>query len=563
MTSPSSTDHTPPIASMSDRIELFDTTLRDGTQGEHVNLTARDKLRIAQKLDAFGIGIIEGGWPGSNPTDREFFERARDVEWQNAAICAFGSTRRPGFAPEDDSSLQAMLEAGTSVVSVFGKSWTLHAEVALGVSRAENVDLIGSTVEYLKSTGRRVIYDAEHFFDGFADDAEYALETLLAAQEAGADVLVLCDTNGGTLPHTVFDVVNEVRRRTNTVLGIHAHNDGGCATANSLAAIRAGARHVQGTINGLGERCGNADLCTVIPGLQLKLGYDCVDAGSLRRLAELSNFVNEVANLDPVDSRPYVGRSAFAHKGGVHVSAVMKDPKAYEHLEPETVGNRRRVLVSDLSGRSNVRFKAQELGLEIREESAAGRAVERLKTLEHLGYSFEGAEASFELLLRDVQEGHRPYFELERFHVRSEMNGGSTTCTEATIAVRVGEGRALVAAEGTGPVDALSNALHSALCEFYGGLSGVRLTDYKVRVVSPEDGTAAAVRVLVEHRDDQGAWNTVGVSNNILEASARALSDAFRYYLLRSGATPVIAQPATEVALALAAHARAPASATA
>jgi 2-isopropylmalate synthase len=525
---------------MSERIELFDTTLRDGTQGEHVNLTARDKLRIAQKLDAFGIGIIEGGWPGSNPTDREFFERAQDVEWANAMICAFGSTRRPGVAPEDDPSLHAMLAAETPVVSVFGKSWTLHAEVALGVSRSENVELIGSTVAYLKTTGRRVIYDAEHFFDGYADDAEYALETLLAAQEAGADVLVLCDTNGGTLPHTVFDVVSHVRRRSSAMIGIHAHNDGGCATANSLAAIHAGARHVQGTINGLGERCGNADLCTVIPGLQLKLGYDCVSPSSLRHLAELSNFVNEVANLDPVDARPYVGRSAFAHKGGVHVSAVMKDPRAYEHLEPETIGNRRRVLVSDLSGRSNVRFKAQELGLEIREESAAGRAVEKLKALEHLGYSFEGAEASFELLLRDVQDGHRPYFELERFHVRSEMNGTVGAFTEATIAVRVGSERTLVAAEGTGPVDALSNALHMALCRFYDGISGVRLTDYKVRVVSPEDGTAAAVRVLVEHRDDAGAWNTVGVSNNILEASALALSDAFRYYLLRTGTAPLL-----------------------
>jgi 2-isopropylmalate synthase len=520
---------------MSERIELFDTTLRDGTQGEHVNLTARDKLRIATRLDAFGIDIIEGGWPGSNPTDREFFERARDVDWTHAKICAFGSTRRNGIAPEDDPSLAAMLETRTPVVSIFGKSWTLHAEVALGVSRDENLELIRSSVAYLKAHGRRVIYDAEHFFDGYVDDSEYALDTLLAAQEAGADVLVLCDTNGGTLPHDIYNIVSDVRRRTVQTLGIHAHNDAACAAANSLAAVRAGARHVQGTINGLGERCGNANLCSVIPSLQLKLGYSCIEDARLATLSELAHFVDDVANLDSVDSRPYVGRSAFAHKGGVHVSAVMKDPRAYEHLEPETVGNRRRVLVSDLSGRSNIRFKAQELGVDLAEDSIAGQAVERLKNLEHLGYSFEGAEASFELLLRDIQDGHRPYFELERFHVRSEMSEQSPRCTEATIAVRVGAERELVAAEGTGPVDALSKALHAALCRFYTGLSSVRLSDYKVRVVSPEDGTAAAVRVLVEHRDAAGAWNTVGVSANILEASAIALSDAFRYYLLRSG----------------------------
>ncbi|MFW5972539.1 MAG: citramalate synthase [Bacteroidota bacterium] len=522
---------------MSHRIELFDTTLRDGTQGEHVNLSAKDKVRIARRLDAFGIDIIEGGWPGSNPTDLEFFERAHDVDWQHSRICAFGSTRRAGFAPEDDPNLSAMLRADTPVVSMFGKSWTLHAEVALGVSREENLELIRSSVAFMKAAGREVIYDAEHFFDGYADDPEYAVATILAAEAAGADVIVLCDTNGGTLPHEVFEVVSDVKPRISRALGIHAHNDGGCATANSLAAVRAGCRHVQGTINGLGERCGNADLCTVIAGLQLKLGYACVSAEQLQHLADVSRFVDEVANLDPVGARPYVGRSAFAHKGGVHVSAVMKEPRAYEHLEPETVGNRRRVLVSDLSGRSNVRYKAAELGIDLDEQNVASRAVERLKTLEHVGYSFEGAEASFELLVRDLQHEPVDFFELERFHVHSH-NQSPSDCTEATIAVRVGSQRALVASEGIGPVDALSKALHAALCRFYGGLSGVRLADYKVRVVSPEDGTAAAVRVLIEHRSDSDAWHTVGVSTNILEASAIALTDGFRYFLLKSGVAP-------------------------
>jgi 2-isopropylmalate synthase len=518
-------------------IEIFDTTLRDGTQGEHVSLSARDKLRIARRLDAFGIDIIEGGWPGSNPTDREFFERARDEQWNHARLCAFGSTRRPAFAPEDDPSLQAMLETGTPTVSIFGKSWTLHAEVALGVTRDENLELIRSSVAYLKAAGREVVYDAEHFFDGYRDGAAYALETLAAAAEAGADTLVLCDTNGGTLPHDVFDVVTIVRARFAQRLGIHTHNDAGCAAANTIAAVRAGARHVQGTINGLGERCGNADLCVVIPSLQAKLGFACLPASALGRLAELSGFVDDVANLDPVDARPYVGRSAFAHKGGVHVSAVMKDPRAYEHLPPEEVGNRRRVLVSDLSGRSNVRYKAEELGIEL-EDAAAARAVERMKELEHLGYAFEGAEASFELLVRQTQGADTDYFSLERFHVRSEMNGGSAGCTEATIALRVGEERALVAAEGSGPVDALSHALRQALCQFYGNLADVRLSDYKVRVLNPEDGTGAQVRVLVEHRHEGTAWHTVGVSANILEASAAALSDGLRYFLLRHGVLP-------------------------
>ncbi len=526
-----------PDRTESDRtVELFDTTLRDGTQGEHVTLTAHDKLRIARKLDRFGIDVIEGGWPGSNPKDQEFFEMAKDVEWEHAKMCAFGSTRRVQFAPEDDPNLHAMLRADTPVVSLFGKSWTLHVEVALGVSREDNLDLISSSIAFLRANGRRVVYDAEHFFDGFSEDREYALETLRAAMEAGAHVLVLCDTNGGTMPSKVSHVVREVRGALDARLGIHTHNDGGCAVANSLVAVEAGVRHVQGTINGIGERCGNADLTSVVPGLQIKLGYSCVPEERLKELTDLAHFVNEVANLDPIDRTAYVGRSAFAHKGGIHVSAVMKDPRAYEHLVPEEVGNRRRVLVSDLSGRSNVRYKAQELGLELGEHDEAARAVQRIKELEHLGYEFEGAEASFELLLRKIQGEETDFFNLERLRVRSELNDDGADCSEATIVVRVEGRRELIVAEGVGPVDALSNALRKVLVAFYPGLEALRLADYKVRVVSPEEGTGAYVRVLVEHTDGAATWSTVGVSANILDASWHAIADGVRYHLMRTGA---------------------------
>ena len=520
-------------------VELFDTTLRDGTQGEHVSLTARDKLRIAKRLDHFGIGIIEGGWPGSNPKDQEFFELARDVDWVQARICAFGSTRRVQYAPEDDPNLQAILAAETPVVSLFGKSWTLHVEVALGVTREENLELIRSSVEYLKAHGKHVVYDAEHFFDGYLNDRVYALETLGAAASAGADVLALCDTNGGTLPGTLGRIVGDVAGRFEAVLGIHAHNDSGCAAANSIIAVQAGARHVQGTINGIGERCGNADLTAIVPGLQLKLGYACVAPDRMRELTDLSHFVYEVANLDPVGRSAYVGRSAFAHKGGIHVSAVMKEPAAYEHLMPEQVGNKRRVLVSDLSGRSNVRYKAKELGLDLGEADDAARAVKRIKDLEHLGYEFEGAEASFELLLRQIQGEEAEFFSLERLRVQSELSDAGADATQATVALRVDGRRELLVAEGVGPVDALSNALRGVLIAFYPSLEQVHLADYKVRVVSPEDGTAAYVRVLVEHKNGNETWNTVGVSTNILEASWQAIADGIRYALMREGAKPI------------------------
>ncbi len=518
---------------MTDTVEVFDTTLRDGTQGEHVTLSARDKIRIAQKLDAFGIDVIEGGWPGSNPKDQAFFERAQSEDWLDTSVCAFGSTRHASHAPPEDPNLQALIEAGTDVVSLFGKSWILHVEEALGVSLEANLDLIRSSIAFLRDHGKRVIYDAEHFFDGYADDPEYALQTLRAAAEAGADTLVLCDTNGGSLPHDIHEVTSTVRAKFDGALGIHAHDDGGCAVANSLAAVRAGARHVQGTINGLGERCGNADLCSVIPDLQLKMGFDCVPDDRLGDLTDLSRFANEIANLDPEGGAPYVGRSAFAHKGGVHVSAVMKEPSTYEHVAPDSVGNRRRALVSDLSGRSNVRYKAEELGIELDDDSAAD-AVEQIKELEHLGYEFQGAEASFELLLRTLQNEVPDFFGLERMRVWSGQDEAGDQTVEASLALTVQEQRRLAVAEGNGPVDALSNALRDGLETFYPHLGAVRLTDYKVRVLTPQDGTAATVRVLIEHSDGTETWNTVGVSANILDASWQALADGLRYYLLHA-----------------------------
>ena len=530
---------------MPDTIEVFDTTLRDGTQGEHVTLSARDKMRIARRLDAFGIDVIEGGWPGSNPKDQAFFENARTEEWPHASICAFGSTRHASNVPSEDANLQALIEAATDVVSIFGKSWTLHVEQALGVSRETNLDLIRSSVAFLREHGKRVIYDAEHFFDGFADHPEYALRTLRAAAEAGADTLVLCDTNGGSLPHDIYDVTAAVYEDFDTTLGIHAHNDGGCAVANSLAAVRAGARHVQGTINGLGERCGNADLCAVIPDLQLKMGVDCVPPDQLDDLVDLSRFTNEVANLDPDDGAPYVGRSACTHKGGVHVSAVMEAPSTYEHVEPNVVGNRRRALVSDLSGRSNIQYKAEEMGIDLGSDAAA-QAVERIKELEHLGYEFQGAEASFELLLRTLQDEVPDFFSLDRMRVWSGQDDETQT-VEASLALTVQDERTLAVAEGNGPVDALSNAMREGLLSFYPSLDGVRLSDYKVRVLTPQDGTAATVRVLIEHGDGARTWNTVGVSENILDASWQALADGMRYALFHTAPTPT-ARPAPDPA---------------
>ena len=524
-----------------DRIQLFDTTLRDGTQGEGVSFSAEDKVRIARRLDRFGIDYMEGGWPGSNPKDVEFFQRIRDVKLERARVTAFGSTRRAGVAPEHDANLQAIVAAGVSVASIFGKSWDFHVTHALGTTLEENLRMISDSVRFLTAHGMEVIYDAEHFFDGYKRCRTYALETLAAAWEAGASVLVLCDTNGGTMPHEVYDIVLEVGERLGAPLGIHAHNDCGLGVANSLAAVRAGARHVQGTINGFGERCGNADLVQVIPNLQLKMGYHCVAPEQLRSLTDLSRFVSELANRAPNDHHPFVGRSVFAHKGGIHVSAVLKHPETYEHIPPEMVGNERRVLVSELSGGSNVIYKARERGIELAKDSPALKeVVATIKNLEHQGYYFEAAEGSFELLLKKAVGRYRPYFALEGLRlIIAKDDMGEEPSAEAIIKVRVGDAVVHTAAEGNGPVNALDNALRKALVDVYPQLARIHLTDYTVRVLNEDGGTGAKVRVLIQSACDGRSWGTVGVSTNIIEASWIALVDSVEYGLMLCGVEPL------------------------
>jgi 2-isopropylmalate synthase len=527
---------------MSERIEIYDTTLRDGAQGEGVNFSVEDKCRIAEHLDALGVDFIEGGWPGSNPRDVEFFERARALRLGHARLAAFGATRRKSFSCETDPSIQALLRAETPVVTVFGKSWGLHVTEALRLSHEENLEIINDTVRYLAARVACLIYDAEHFFDGYRADPAYALSTLRAAAEGGPARIVLCDTNGGSLPEWVGRATREVAESVGAPLGVHCHNDGELAVANTLAAVSAGALHVQGTINGYGERCGNANLCSVIPNLELKLGRETnVGRARLGRLRETARTVSELANLALAPSAPFVGASAFAHKGGVHVSAVEREPRTYEHIEPEWVGNRRRVLVSDLSGRANLLAKARELGLELPEER---RVLEELKRLEHGGYEFEAAEASFELLVRRMEGSHRPYFELLGFRVIDEHRGALMPMSEATIRVRVGGRVEHTAASGTGPVNALDHALRRALEKFYPSLAEVRLVDYKVRVLTGSlSGTASLVRVLITSGDGRSQWGTVGVSSNIVEASWRALVDAVEYKLVKDGVLP---QPGVE-----------------
>lgn len=518
---------------MSIHIEIFDTTLRDGTQGEKVCLSAIDKIRIAKRLDSFGVDYIEGGWPGSNPKDMEFFRLASEDQFSHSKIVAFGSTCRAGSDPGDDKNIQFLLDADTSTVSIFGKSWLLHVNQALKISPQENLDIINKSVRYLKEHGKEIIYDAEHFFDGYKNNPDYALKTLQAAEAAGADTLVLCDTNGGTLPHEVSKIVEEVRPLTTAKLGIHAHNDCDLAVANSIAAVAAGCQHVQGTINGYGERCGNTNLCSVIPNLQIKQNYRCVPVSSLNKLTSLSSFVSELANVGHNTRMPFTGRSAFAHKGGVHVSAVMKNETTYEHIQPENVGNKRRVLMSDLSGKSNVLYKAKELGFDIDKSGAnVPEIVERLKSLENEGFQFEAAEASFELLVKKMSEPFSDFFELEGFRVIMERDASGESRSEATIRVNVQGQLEHSAAEGNGPVHALDGALRKALCKFYPDIADVILKDYKVRVLNEKDGTGAKVRVLIDSGKNESSWGTVGVSKNIVDASWQALADSMNFYLM-------------------------------
>jgi 2-isopropylmalate synthase len=541
-------------------IQIYDTTLRDGTQREGMALSVEDKLKIARELDGFGIPLIEGGWPGSNPKDAEFFRRAKSEQWQQATICAFGATRRANAAVADDPNIIALLEAETAICTIVGKSWTLHVTDVLETTLDENLRMIAESVAYLRSQGRRVLYDAEHFFDGYRADPAYALATIRAAAEAGAECIILCDTNGGSLPGWVGQVVGEVKaaleqnkaqqnreQRAEDAdlkpgslfsapgsprIGIHTHNDGELAVANSLAAIEAGATHVQGTINGYGERCGNANLVAIIANLQLKMNLPVVSDTQLARLMDLSRYVAAVANLSPDEHAAYVGRSAFAHKGGIHVAAVAKVEHSYQHIDPVLVGNQRRVVVSELSGRGNVRMRAEELGLKINGNEKA--VLERIKALEHLGFQYEAAEGSFELLIRRADPAYRAPFELLDAMVVVEQRHGRPMLAEATVKIRVDDEIVHTAAEGNGPVNALDRAMRKALLPFYPELAAVHLVDYKVRILDEQSATAAITRVLIEAARGDERWSTVGCSANIIEASWQALTDSLELPLLRT-----------------------------
>jgi len=514
------------------KIQIYDTTLRDGSQGENISFSLEDKLHIVKKLDDLGVDYIEGGWPGSNAKDLEFFHRAQDLKLKHAKVAAFGSTRHPRHPAAQDPNLLALVEAHTPVVTIFGKTWDLHVKLALGISLKENLDVIRESVAFLKSQGREVIYDAEHFFDGFKADSAYALETLKVAKEAGADLLVLCDTNGGTLTSDLREWFQAASQHVKAPLGIHTHNDSEMAVANAIAAVELGAVQVQGTMNGYGERCGNANLCSVIPNIELKLGMHSIGKENLKRLAEVSYYISEMANLPPRQDLPYVGKSAFAHKGGIHVSAVMKAAAAYEHVDPAVVGNERRVLVSELSGKSNILYKAVERGLKIDKSSPAAKlVVDKLKEMEHSGYQFEGAEASFEILFDKLVHNAKDFFELDGFRVITEKKGANESSSEAVIKLRVEGTEEHTAAEGVGPVSALDRALRKSLTTFFPCIGELRLTDYKVRVLNPESATNAKVRVLIESSDGRESWNTVGVSENLIEASWRALVDSIAYKL--------------------------------
>jgi 2-isopropylmalate synthase len=516
-------------------LRLYDTTLRDGTQREGLSLSVDDKVKIARALDRLGLDYIEGGWPGSNPKDAEFFRRIREEPLRHARIAAFGSTRRADGRCEDDGNLRALLEAETAVVTIVGKSSTLHVDRVLETTREENLRMIGESVAFLKRAGKEVIYDAEHFFDGYELDPAYALETLAAAEAAGADCLVLCDTNGGTLPDAFRDRVCLVRDRVHAPVGVHPHNDAGLAVANALAAVQAGASHVQGTINGYGERCGNLDLVPLIATLQLKLGVHVLEAAALSRLTEASRFVSEVANQHPDPHAPYVGRSAFAHKGGIHVAAIAKVPESYQHIDPAAVGNELRVVVSEVSGRRNVRMRAEALGLPAGENEAA--VLQRIKELEHRGFQFEAADGSFEMLLRRAAPGYRPPFVMEDFTVIVEKRGGEGSRSQATVKMRVGEEWMHTAAEGDGPVNALDRAVRKALLPHFPDLADVHLVDYKVRIVDEHLGTGARPRVVIESARGSERWSTVGCSENIIEASWLALCDGLELALLRTANT--------------------------
>lgn len=512
-------------------IQIYDTTLRDGTQSEGFNLSANDKVRIAQKLDELGVAFIEGGWPGSNPKDVEFFERARDMQWRHALITAFGSTCRVKGGPEDDANIKALLDSQTPVCAIFGKTWTLHVTEVLQTTCEDNLRIIEDSIAYLKANGKRVIYDAEHFFDGYKADSSYALETLKAAIRGGAEMVVLCDTNGGSMPWDVESIIGGVKEAISYPFGIHPHNDSETALINALTAVREGAIQVQGTINGVGERCGNVNLCSVMANLELKMGYQCLPKGNIQHLYDLSHFVAEMANLTPDEHLPFVGKSAFAHKGGVHVAAMRRSPQSYQHIEPELIGNQMRVVVSDLSGRGNLLSKAEEHGVEVEGEEVVP-VLNEIKELESRGFSFEAAEASVTMMLKRQEYGYKPPFELIDFFVNVEHRDKRGIFAEAMVKVRVNGEVLHTAAEGNGPVNALDNALRKALLGYYPQIKNFHLSDYKVRILDSDHGTEAITRVLIDTRNNASRWSTVGASTNIIEASWRALADSVEYGLM-------------------------------
>jgi len=522
------------------KVQLYDTTLRDGSQQEGISFTVADKLKIAQKLDELGIHFIEGGWPGANPKDTEFFTKAKALKLKRSVLVAFGSTRHPKSKVSKDANLQALVEAKTKVVTIVGKSWDLHVTQVLETNLENNLRIIAESVDFLKSKGLTVFFDAEHFFDGYKANPEHAVQTVEAATKAGVDCVVLCDTNGGALPSEIAAAIEAVKKAVIVPLGIHVHNDGGLAVANSLNAVQAGVTQVQGTINGYGERCGNANLCSIIPALKLKLGIDCITDAQLAKLTEVARYVAELANQTLSSRRPYVGASAFTHKGGLHVSGVIKWEDSYQHINPKIVGNRPKVVVSELSGKGNIIYKAKELGINLPSKGKQTlQVLQQIKLLESQGFQYEDADASFELLLHRAQPEYKPPFELIDFmilverHRRPSSEDESELLAEATVKVKVGDRIIHTAAEGNGPVNALDRALQKALLEFYPDLTVIELVDYKVRILEESAGTGSQVRVLIESSDGQKQWRTVGSSTNIIEASWLALADGVEYWLLK------------------------------
>jgi len=511
-------------------LKIYDTTLRDGSQGEGISYSVMDKVRITEELDKLGIHFVEGGWPGSNPKDMEFFQKMAKMRLKCVKLTAFGSTRRPLIKAGDDANIKGILNSKAQVVTIFGKAWDFHVTEVLKTTLEENLNMIRDTIRYLVSQGLTVFFDAEHFFDAYKANNEYALQCLLAAEQAGAKAVVLCDTNGGTLTSEIFQIVSKIRPRIKAILGIHCHNDTGLAVANSVIAVEAGCNMVQGTINGYGERCGNADLIPIIANLELKLKINCIGSANLKQLTHISHFVSEISNMRQRNDQPYVGASSFAHKAGVHINAIMKDPKSYEHIDPALVGNRRRILVSELAGKSGVLVRAGNLELDLSKKSPQTKKILALvQKLEHQGYQFEAAEASFELLMKRALKKYKKFFELEGFRVVIEKKSDKTITSEAIIKLKVKGVREHTAAEGDGP----DNALRKALKDFYPALSKMHLSDFKVRVLDEKSGTASKVRVLIQSQDKEDAWSTIGVSENIIEASWQALVDSVEYKLLK------------------------------